>query len=94
MTSTTMKAQLIRIKIERGKSGLLFATSPDLKGLYVGKRTVEELEQAIPEIIAELYAACDVHVVVTKVEDSTHGDASPWVAIPISIAREALLKVG
>jgi hypothetical protein len=93
MTTTKKIAKIVRIKIEKGTSGLFFATSPDLKGLHVGKRSLAELETAIPEVIAALYAACDVHVLVSKAEDDdSHGDLSPWVAFPADVARAALDK--
>ena len=61
------RAQIVRIKIEEGKAGLFYATSPDLKGLLVAEPTIDALDAAIPAAIAELYAAaCGTKVVVTK----------------------------
>ena len=83
---TSDRAQIIRIKIEEGRTGLFFATSPDLQGLLVAERTIDELDEAIPEAIAELYAAaCGVKVVVTKAKDDS--EFIPWVAIPAHVAR-------
>jgi hypothetical protein len=47
----------IRIHRERGKAGLFYATSPDLKGLLVAEKTAEDLEKAIPRAIKDLQAA-------------------------------------
>jgi hypothetical protein len=82
---TSDRAQIIRIKIEEGRTGLFFATSPDLQGLLVAERTIDELDEAIPEAIAELYAASGVKVVVTKAKDDS--EFIPWVAIPAHVAR-------
>jgi hypothetical protein len=63
----TMKARIVRIRIDEGKAGLFYATSPDLKGLLVAEPTIDELETEIPKAITALYAAYDVDVVVTAV---------------------------
>ena len=89
MTSATMKARIVRVKVEEGKTGLFYAVSPDLKGLLVAKPTLDELESAIPEAIAALYAACGTEVVVTKAEDDDP-DYFPWIAIPAAAARKAM----
>ena len=47
----------LRIKYATGKSGLIFATSPDLPGLLVAERTMEALEKSIPKAIADLHDA-------------------------------------
>jgi hypothetical protein len=85
-----MKAKIVNVKIEEGKTGLFFASSSELKGLLVAKPTLDALEVAIPQAITDLYAACGVEVVVSKVEDHETEEGSPWVAFPAPIAREAL----
>jgi hypothetical protein len=89
MTGALTKAKVVRIKVEEGKTGLFYATSPDLKGLLVAEATMDDLEDAIPKVIADMYAACGVHVVVTKAGDNNL-DYVPWVAIPAEQARAAL----
>lgn len=42
MTSTKMKAKIVRVEFKRGKSGLFLATSPDLQGLLVAERDMNE----------------------------------------------------
>ena len=89
MTTATMKARTVRVKIEEGKTGLFFASSPDLKGLLVAEPTVDSLYGAIPKAIADLYAACGESVVVSILDEGTHGYI-PWVAFPAEVARRAL----
>ena len=88
MRMSSMKADRVRVKIEEGRTGLFYATSPDLKGLLVAEPTLDGLDKAIPVAIADLYAASDLKVVVTKMDDGDD-DFSPWVAIPADLARAA-----
>ena len=89
VSNVSMKAQIVRVKIEEGKTGLFYATSSDLKGLLVAEPDLDALDSAIPKAIADLYEACGVKVVVTKVEDDDN-DLHPWVAVPVVIAQKAL----
>jgi hypothetical protein len=91
MTSATMKARIVRVKIEEGKTGLFYATSPDLNGLLVAKPNLTALDDAIPNAIQDLYAACGVSVVVTKAQDDDP-DFFPWIAIPAEAARIAMAR--
>ena len=52
--------------------------------------TLEELEGAIKEAIVALYAACDVHVLVSRAEGDEEDGLEPWVAFPVEVARQAL----
>ena len=92
MPSKSTRAKIIRVKIEEGRTRLFFATSPDMKGFLVAEKTLEKMETAIPEAIRDLYAACDMDVVVSRLEN---GDEAfePWVAFPASIARQTLNAV-
>jgi hypothetical protein len=89
MTSALTKARVLRVKVEEGKTGLFYATSPDLKGLLVAEPTIDALEEAIPKVIADMYAACGLTVMVTRAEDNDP-DYFPWIAIPAEQARAAL----
>jgi len=89
MTTSLLKARTVRVKIEEGKSGLFFATSPDLKGLLVAERTVDVLYAQIPKAIENLYEACGERVVVSISGDSCD-NYIPWVAFPAEVARRAL----
>lgn len=92
MTSTSMKAKLIRIEFERGEAGLHYATSPDLKGLLVAEPSLEAAREAVPSAIAELYEACGVSVVVSEVDDSSYLPQESWVAVP-RISRDEPKRV-
>jgi hypothetical protein len=89
MPSKSLKAKIVRVKLELGEAGLWFATSPDLKGLLVAERSREEAEEVVPVAIRDMYAACDLDVVVTRLDDD-YGSFVPWVAFPAEIARKAL----
>jgi hypothetical protein len=81
MTSTLTTAKVVRVKVEEGKTGLFYATSPDLRGLLVAEPTIDDLEASIPKVITDMFAALGVAVVVTKATDDDP-DYYPWVAIP------------
>lgn len=85
-----MKARIVRVRIEEGKAGLFYATSPDLKGLLVAESTIDGLEREIPKAITDLYAACGVHVIVTQAQDGEDNTLTPWVAVPVPVAASAL----
>ena len=88
MSEIGPKARIVHITCEEGKAGLLYASSPDLRGLLVAEQTVDALRQAIPRAIRDLYAAMGVEVVVSPVDEPDEGRT--WVAIPAAIARKAL----
>jgi hypothetical protein len=91
VTDATMKPRIVRVDRERGKAGLFYATSPDLRGLLVAEPTPEALDEAIPKAIRDLYVACGVEVIVSIADDS-HDDREMWVAFPAAIARAALSR--
>ena len=79
------RATIVRVKVEQGKAGLFYATSPDLRGLLVAEPSFDALFEAVPQAITDLYAAKGVKVVVTSAKDDS--DFYPWVAIPAEVAR-------
>jgi predicted RNase H-like HicB family nuclease len=80
--------KIIRISIRQGESGLLFAESPDLKGLLVAGHSRAELDEEIPECIKAMLAALDMDVEVLPVESK---DADrPWAAVPVPLASNCL----
>ncbi len=89
MTSSRMKAKIVRVTIEQGREGLFYAQSPNLKGLLVAGATMDELTREIPIAIAEMFEACDTPVIVTEIENDN--DYS-WVAVPTAIARARLAQ--
>jgi hypothetical protein len=88
-TTTSTTATIVRVKVEEGKAGLFYATSPDLKGLLVAEPSIDALDAAIPRVITDMYAACGVHVVVTKARDEDP-EFYPWVAIPADVAHRMM----
>lgn len=92
MTSALTKAKVLRVKVEEGRTGLFYATSPDLKGLLVAEPTVDALEEAVPKVIADIYAALGVAVAVTRAGDDDT-DSFSWIVIPAEQARAALERV-
>ena len=84
--SMAMTPGLIRIDLEVGDTGRLYATSPDLKGLLVGRRTIQELEVAIPAAIRDLFEAAGEAVTVNRVTDGEHPQSLAWVALPAAEA--------
>ena len=90
MTTASMKAKIIRVRIEEGNAGLFYATSPDLKGLLVAEPTLAELDRAIPKSIVDLFAACEEKVVVTKAEGED--DLTPWIAVPTPLVATKELE--
>jgi hypothetical protein len=89
MTDATMRPRIVRVEREKGKAGLFYATSPDLKGFLVAEKTREALEGAITQAIKDLYAAHGVEVIVSPADESPE-DQEMWVAFPAAIARAAL----
>ena len=84
MANANMHARVVRIQLEETKSGQFLATSRDLKGLLVAERSVDAVIRAVPQAIAELYAACGVDVVVTRL-DHELDDQKSWVAVRADI---------
>jgi hypothetical protein len=90
MVPASKTAKPFSVHIEE-KSGLFFGTSPEIKGLFIAKHSIQEVKDAVPSTVQDLFAACNVHVVVSKLEDADR-DAS-WVTIPAEVARKGLERV-
>jgi hypothetical protein len=82
MASSRMKAKIIRVTVEKGREGLFYAESPDLKGLLVARPSMEELRKQIPVAIREMFELNDIPVAVSEVDGD--GDCS-WVAVPTEL---------
>jgi hypothetical protein len=89
--TASSRAKIVRVKVEEGKAGLFYATSPDLRGLFVAEPNIDALDIAISKGITDLYAACGVSVVVTKAQDD-NPDFFPWVAIPAEVAKKVMAQ--
>jgi hypothetical protein len=87
----TELARIVKVRIEEGRNGLFYATSPDLEGLLVAEPTMDDLDRAVPEAIAAIYAASGSSMVVTKAEEpGIRTCFSPWVAVPEAQLKAAL----
>jgi hypothetical protein len=87
--TASTRAKIVRVKVEEGKAGLFYATSPDLRGLLVAEPNIDDLDIAISKAITELYAASGETVVVAKAQDDDP-DFFPWVAIPSEVAEKVI----
>jgi hypothetical protein len=87
--TASTKAKIVRVKVEEGKAGLFYATSPDLRGLLVAEPNIDDLDIAISKSITDLYAACGESVIVTKAQDDDP-EFFPWVAIPAEVAEKVI----
>jgi Domain of unknown function (DUF1902) len=85
--AVTVTARIVRVKYDGGDAGLFFATSPDLRGLLVAKHTMDELVEAVPQAIRELYAADGIDMIVHR---APYDDPEffRWIATPVEIARQ------
>ena len=81
-----LRARRIRVVCQEGKTGLFYATSPDLKGLLVAEPSRAALEDAIPQAIEDLYRASGEDVLVTPLDQGDEAEAS-WVAFPAVAIR-------
>ena len=57
-----------RLNIEKGETGLYYATSPDVKGLLAVGATSEEATTMVPDALAELYKAAQEEIAALKRE--------------------------
>ena len=89
MDGSSLSTRLVRVDIEERHPGLFYATSIDLKGLFVAKQSIEEIYLAVPVSISALYEACGQPVIVEYL-DSDDGDKAAWVAMPVVAAQAAL----
>ncbi len=94
MTEAKLASRVVRIKVERGETGLFYATSPDLEGLLVAEPNEAALNQMIPGAIEDLYAACGETVVVLPAQAfSDDVDTLSFVKVPADIAQAALDRI-
>jgi hypothetical protein len=86
---------VIKVNIEQGREGLLYATSPDLKGLFVAAATVDELDDEIPRVIKVLLQEQTGGDGRWEVWPASQGGAPGhiphmWAAVPPHIAAAVL----
>jgi hypothetical protein len=85
----TEMARVIRIKIMKGKTGLFYATSPDLRGLLIAQPTLDALKDEIPLAIAALYQASDMTMLIVRAK-SNDTNFHMWVAMSEDFVRRAI----
>jgi hypothetical protein len=83
------KARIVRVRIDEGKAGLFYASSPDLRGLLVAAPTADDAWKGVPEAIRALFLAKGQKVVVIEAHDGNPTER-PWAAIPADVAQKAL----
>ncbi|WP_299970174.1 hypothetical protein [uncultured Roseobacter sp.] len=82
------RAKIVNIRIEATQSGLFRATSTDLVGIHAAAKSIEELQLAVKEMIADLFEAQGENVVVLETEEKHNSAVSPWVVVPkTAVAR-------
>jgi hypothetical protein len=89
---TSKLAVIDRVRIEEGKAGLSYATSPDLRGLRVGRSSLDALLAAVPEAISALVEADSGERVnvfpAVRWNDPTE---NPFVAVPVDLVQRAAM---
>jgi hypothetical protein len=89
MTASSGYSIIVSTKIEKDQRGVFVATSPELRGLLVVSKDRNALEEVlIPQAITDLYLACGVRMVVTRIAREER-PADQWVATPLDAIRAA-----
>jgi hypothetical protein len=85
--------EIIRVRVQEGESGLLYATSPDLLGFLAAASDREALFKEIPAVIKAMFKIRGVDVEVLPVRrrpSDAVAEPWPWAAIPAHVADVAL----
>jgi hypothetical protein len=84
--------EIIRVRIEEGESGLLYATSPDLSGFLAAAPDRDTLFKEIPQVIKAMFKVrgMDVEALPVRQRHSESTRELGWAAIPAHIAADAL----
>ncbi len=88
MSETRLSTRVVRVKLEERHPGLFYATSPDLRGLFVAKQSLQEVIEALPESIRALYAVGGEAMIVEAVGEGR--EPHEWVVMPVGAAEAAL----
>ena len=76
-------AKIIRIEIEETDTGMVYATSPEMSELNVGRTTIDGLMEALPQAISAIMAHHGHDVRVYPLEDESDVTVPPpWVIVP------------
>ena len=87
------RAKIISVEVRRGTAGLLHATSPQMRELYVAAGSLDDLRKSILASIEAIFAAHGEAVSVIEAEpkdalvgvEAERADAGlemPWVIVP------------
>lgn len=87
--------EIIRVRIEEGELGLLYATSPDLSGFLAAAPDRDALFAEIPKVIEAMFKVrgIDVEALPVRRRPSESARELGWAAIPAHIAAGALQSV-
>lgn len=77
----TNHAKIVTIEVSQGDAGLLHATSPEVKELFVSGETIAEVTEAVPVVLTAIYAAHGVRVTVVEAEANDLDLPAPWVVL-------------
>lgn len=81
------RAHIVMINVEAGDAGLYHATSPQMKELFISRESVEELLEAVPHMIREIYDLKGEIVTVIPTDDDDPARSVPWVVLPQDVIR-------
>ena len=81
-----MRAKIIHVDISEGEKGLFYATSPEIKELFVGAKTHEEAKESVPRVIEAIFQARGESVRVLDVDDAEMQMPRPWVIVSRALA--------
>lgn len=91
--ATVMRARILNMKVERGTTGLLYATCEQIPELLIAAETMDELQDEFPRVLEEMFRhdGHSVNVIAAEPEDD---HKHPWVAIPAHVADGAMQSEG
>ena len=78
--TTAMKAKTFQFYIKRDDT-LFIATSPELRGMLVAEHSFDELIAAIPSAVEDLFAARNIPVVVSQIDDGVETSPRGWLSL-------------
>lgn len=76
------KATIVSIQVETGDTGALYATSEQMREVFVSGETLDELKEAIPVVIEAIFDAKGERVQVMEATSPFCGEQFPFVIVP------------
>lgn len=74
------RAKIISVQITEGSGGLLHATSPQMRELFVSGRSIDAVKSAVPGVIEAIFEAHGESVRVVEADDDI-ALPMPWVIL-------------